>query len=183
MKKEINYEQDVQIDENALDLEWLEQAPLMMKYIEHASEKEKERDEKKEKLDFVAAQLDKEVRDHPELFGIAKVTESTVEAAIKRSTRYQGAAEDYIEAKYEARIARGAVDAIHDRKEALQELGRLLNLGYFAPPMTPRDLSGERIKQKQQETKLDADISENLGQRRRSRKDDTTSKGDKGNQE
>ncbi len=149
MSEELNYKDDMRIDETALDVEWLEQAELTMKYVRHAAEMERARDKQKEYVDYLAAKLDKDIRDDPDSFGLSKMTETVVERTIQRDEEYQEALKDLVEARYEARIARGAVEAIRDRKEALQELDRLHALDYFKGPRSPRDLSSERKKRKQ----------------------------------
>ena len=150
---ELNYEKEMQIDESALDLEWLEQADLTMKYIQYAAEAEKDRDEKKEKMEYAYARLEKEIRSDPDSFGLGKLTESIVNNAILREKSYEKASQAYIDAKFEARVARGAVDAIRDKKEALQELGRLVQIGYTAAPKEPRDIVKNRREKRQAEDK------------------------------
>lgn len=165
--EELDYEQDLYIDESALDVEWLEQPELVMKYVKYTAEAEAMRDQKKEYLDFVAAQLDKDVRDQPELHGITKVTEATVEAAIKRSNKYQDATKEYLDAKYEAKIARGALDAVQSKQYSLQELGRLHQLQWFPGPSVPRDLGAERQKKQKASESADIAIGEGISTRRK----------------
>jgi len=62
MKNEINYLADITIDQNALDLEWLDQPSLAFRYAEHASEMKRIVDIAKEDLDLVCAELDREIR-------------------------------------------------------------------------------------------------------------------------
>lgn len=150
---ELNYEKDMQVDESALHLEWLEQADLTMKYIQYAAEAEHDRDEKKEKMEYEYARLEKDIRSDPESFELEKLTESVVNNAILREKSYEKASQAYIDAKFEARVARGAVDAIRDKKEALQELGRLVQIGYTAAPKEPRDIVKDRREKQQAEDK------------------------------
>ncbi len=151
--EELNYKHDMRIDESALDIEWLEQAELMMKYVRHAAEMERIRDKKKEELEYTEAKLDKEIRENPDSFGLTKSTDTVVNNTIKRQDEYQRLADELVQARYDARVARGAVDAMRDRKEALQELDRLHALQYFAGPSSPRDLSWERKKREDEQDK------------------------------
>jgi len=140
----MNYEEDIRIDESALDVEWLDQSSLMMKYARNAAEARLELDRAKEALELTKAELDREVRSNPEAFGMEKLTESAVQNTIILQEAYIGANDNFIQAKFKADIAQGAVRAFDARKDALENLGRLLGLQYFAGPKMPRDLLEER---------------------------------------
>ncbi len=51
-----------------------------------------------------------------------------------------------IDAQYEYQMAQGAVQAVEQRKSALENLVKLYGQGYFAGPKTPRDISSEVLK-------------------------------------
>ena len=92
MKNEINYLADITIDQNALDLEWLDQPSLAFKYAEHASEMKRIVDVAKEDLDLVCAELDREIRKNPNDFELRKLlkplylTQSRCRSSIRRQT-------------------------------------------------------------------------------------------------
>ena len=160
----MNYETDIRIDETALDVEWLEQPRLMIKYAQHSAEMARRVEIAKTKLDLIKAQLDKDIRTDPEKFGIGKITESVVQNTIILDTNYQETEAALIDAKYEYDIARNAVYAINARKDSLENLVRLHGMQYFAGPQVPRDLSKEyqnRTRQKQ----VDAGIAQKMKRR------------------
>lgn len=140
---DLNYEQDVSIDETALDVEWLQQANLMYKYARYQAETKKAMDEAKERLDFIKAKLEMDIRANPENYGLSKVTESAVASTILLQPEYQEASKKYIGARYENDVAAAAVRAIDQKKTALENLVKLLSVSYFAGPSAPRDLSLE----------------------------------------
>ncbi len=145
----MNYEDDIKIDETALDVEWLNQATLMLKYARHAAECRMELDKAKEELELTKSELDKEIRSKPEKFGIEKITDKVVENTIPMQPQYKMASKNFINARFESDVAYGAVKAIEARKDALENMGRLLGLQYFAGPKMPRDIHEERVaKQK-----------------------------------
>jgi hypothetical protein len=154
----LNYEKDVTIDESALDVEWLAQPKLMLTYGNHAAEKRKEVDLAKEKLDVVKAELDRKIRENPEIFGLPKITETVVQNTIIIQPEYKKASENYIETKYELDMAMSAVRAIDQKKQALENLVRLHGQQYFAGPKVPRDLSQEWIN-KQRQKQSDAKVA------------------------
>lgn len=154
---QLNYEQDVKIDEQALDVEWLEQPRLMMRYARAAADAKKEMDHKKEQLEVKKAELDKDIRSDPQKYGLEKITETVVQNTITLQDEYQEASQAFVEAKHEYDIARYAVQSIQDRKEALENLVKLHGQQYFAGPSAPRDLTKEweqREKQKNSDEKV-----------------------------
>jgi hypothetical protein len=140
----MNYENDIKIDESSLDVEWLDQPSLMMKYARHAAQCRLEMDKAKEALELVKAELDKEIRTFPDRFGIEKITDKVVENTIPMQPDYKEAINNFIKARFESDVAYGAVKAMETRKDALENLGRLMGLQYFAGPKMPRDLYEER---------------------------------------
>jgi len=155
----IDYEKDIEIDAELLDSEWLDQPSKMLKYTKHCARMEKERDEAKEALELVKAELDKEIRTNPDKFKVEKITDKVVEATVQMQPAYKEANAEYLEAKFEYNVARGAVDAFDQRKTALENLVRLHNAGYFAGPSVPHDLSAMRAERK---LKSEAGIAQKL---------------------
>ena len=141
---ELDYERDLYIDESALDVEWLGQASLMFRYSKELAKAEREIARLKEKQAVVKAELDRDIRLVPEDFDIkVKVTEAVVSNTILFQEEYKTITNELIEAQYEVSMIKGAVNAIHQRKDALQDLVRLHGQRYFAGPSVPRDLSHE----------------------------------------
>jgi hypothetical protein len=148
----MKFEEDIRIDEDALDIEWLNQPRLMLKYSKISAEAKMEMLLRKENLDLVKADLDKEIRSDPEKFGIVKITETAVSNTIISHKLYKEANTTYLQAQYEADIARGAVSAVEHKKDALENLVRLFGQNYFAGPQVPRDLSYEWQQTQKQKT-------------------------------
>jgi hypothetical protein len=140
----MNYEQDIRIDNSALDVEWLEQAALFMKYARHSAQTMRDLDEAKQALDVVKAELDLDIREHPEEHNVSKVTEGAIQSAIILSEKYKKSFKVYLESKFENDMASKAINAMNQRKEALENLVRLHSQSYFAGPKIPRDLAWER---------------------------------------
>lgn len=152
----MDYEKDMRIDETALDIEWLEQSGLMMRYARNAASARMELDRAKEALELVKAELDKEIRMNPESFDIEKITDKVVENTIPMQKAYIEANDTFIKAKFDLDIAQAAVRAIEARKDALENLVRLYGQQYFAGPKMPRDITWER---EEKEKRLNAAIA------------------------
>lgn len=144
---EVDYQKDLHIDESALDVEWLNQPMLMMKYSKELASAERDVARIKEKQSIIRAELDRDIRLNPERFKIdSKVTEAVVSNTILLEKSHKEISEELIEAWYEVRMVKGAVEAVQQRKDALQDLVRLHGQRYFAGPNIPRDISFE-VKQ------------------------------------
>lgn len=161
----MDYEKDITIDESALDVEWLEQPRLMMKYTKYMSRIERDMDLAKENVDLVKAEIDKEVRTNPESYGIMKVSEGAINNIVIMQTGYKKAMREYVDIKYEYKIASGAVRAVDQRKTALENLVKLHGQQYFAGPSIPRDLT-EEWQRRENEKRTDARVAEKLRRRK-----------------
>ena len=146
----MNYEDDMWIDESALDLECKDQPELMMKYTKIQAELQKDEDEKKEALDLLKAKLDKKIRYHPDVYNIDKITEGAISSTILRDHEYQAANQTYIDARFENNVAKGAVRSCDQRKSMIETLVKLHGQQYFAGPKVPRDIVKEAEKRKKQ---------------------------------
>ncbi len=145
----LNYEEDVRIDPDALDVEWLKQAELMGNYCKHQAQTKKEMDDAKEKLDTGKARLEMNIRTNPDAYGLSKITEGAIQSTILLQDEYQQLVQEYTDAKYENDIAVAVVRAIDQKKTALENLVRLLGQSYFAGPQAPRDLGQEWVQEQE----------------------------------
>lgn len=142
----LDYENDVKIDPDALDIEWLNQAELMRKYATYAAYAKQSVDEAKERLDVGKAKIEMDVRSDPAAYGLSKPTEAGIQSTILLQESYQNLVHKYNEAKYEYEIALAGVRSIDQKKTALENLVKLLAASYFAGPQSPRDLRQEHLE-------------------------------------
>lgn len=157
----MNFEGDVSIDENALDIEWLKQPRLMLSYATEVAKCKRSVDLLKERLDVVSAELDKSIRENPDNYGLTKITEAVVQNNIKLQPEYERTYHELVDARYALEISLAAVRAIDQKKTALENLVRLYGQQYFAGPSVPRDLSAEWAKEKQQK-RVDGKVARRL---------------------
>ena len=141
-----NYEKDIIIDESALDVEWLNQPRLAVKYGINWANKMQELQRAEEDIKLVRADIIKSVNEDPDAFlgeGV-KPTGANIESIYRTHEDHIAAKERIISAQYEVNIAEIAKKEISTtRKAALQNLVELHNQQYFAGPSSPRDLSFE----------------------------------------
>jgi hypothetical protein len=142
--KESNYENDMYIDETALDVEFLEQPSLVVKYSRLLAEARQERDLLKEALDLKKAEINLDIRDDPGKYNLEKITVDAVEACILMEDDYITAQKEYNNARFEVDLLQGVLNALEHRKSALENLVRLYGQEYFAGPTIPHDLTQAR---------------------------------------
>ena len=143
----MNYDKDIRIDESALDIEWLDQPSLLMKYSRNAAQLDLDCKRKKVELSLIEAELDSKIRENPSRYKLEKVTEGAIKAIIQKDKGYQECQEELFTMEYEVNVANKAILAFTQRKEALENLVRLHGQQYFAGPRVPRDLASLREAQ------------------------------------
>jgi hypothetical protein len=157
----MNYENDIRIDETALDVEWLEQAPLAMKYGRYYALAKRRLIEAEEKVKVTRAELIAEANADPEgCCNKKNPNAADIEAYYRMHKRHKQAKEEWVTAQYELDMAEIAKNEVSfTRKAALESLSQLYMSNYFAGPKGPRDLTKAREERKQ---KINAGIASHL---------------------
>lgn len=162
----MDYELDIVIDEQALDVEWLDQPRRMGEYCRLTADARKTMDLAAENLAFVKATVERAIRLDPDRYGVKPgvrgITEASIDAAVLIHDEYQIASRSLIDARYNHDVSVGAVRAFDQRKSALENLVRLHGQNYFAGPSVPHDLPAERAR-RDQETRRQANARVRLG--------------------
>jgi len=135
----LNFEEDLKINVNRLDEEWEAQPNLFFAYAAELAKARKAKDLAKKNLLIARAR----VREALQASG-GKCTEASIEEALARTPEYDAydkacTDEDYID---------GAVKAMYQRKEALQEMVKLIQMQYLASPKEPRPLGRSAEKER-----------------------------------
>jgi len=141
---ELDFNRDMAINPDCLDVECLDHANLYIRYSNaaiHAARIAKRAAEKKK---TIRSKLTKEANKDPKGCGIEKVTGPNVEAYYRDHDDYKDAVNELIDAEYEADMLKGAVESFgYQRKEMLRLLVQEWQGQYFAGPNLPRDLKKE----------------------------------------
>jgi hypothetical protein len=142
----LNYARDLKIDENNLDVEWLEQPELAYRYGAAAAEARRKANFIHEKAKVHRSLLIKAVNEDPEgTVGKSKPTASDIESCYRADEEHQQLKQELIEAEFNAEMAELAkAEICWTRKTALENLVKLHGQQYFAGPAIPRDLQAER---------------------------------------
>lgn len=137
------FERDVRIDPDALDVACLAQAEQTWKWAQRAIEAKAEADRLDLAVGVCEAKLNAEVRADPAKFDVEKPTVDAVAAVVAAHPRLRKLKEEHIRARAAAALLDKGVSAMDVKKRMLENLIRLHELQYFAGPDAPRNLSSE----------------------------------------
>jgi len=126
-----NYAKDLSIEMTELHRECVRQPQEMSKYIKAHSQAIFDRDSKKRELQVARAEAEKDVRSNPETYGLDKITEGAVKAAVEADEEVNKLESELISCEYAVNLMRGALGAFRDRRMALEGLINLLTMGYW----------------------------------------------------
>ena len=120
-----------QIDKNNLDTEWEQQSINTFAVGRQVAQAILAYDECKRKLEVTKARVDKDVRSDPEKYGVMKVTEGSIASAVLTHPDILDLQERVAQAYYEVNVCKTAATALENKKEALDCLTKLAQIGYF----------------------------------------------------
>ena len=127
-----NHSLDIEL--NRLDDECRQQPSRYMEAAEGLAKARRTLEKAKAWLDVTRAEIDKEIRENPEKFGITKMTETVITNAILLDPRYDKEVQYIIECKHEVDVHLATVTALDHRKKSLENLVFLHGQSYFASP-------------------------------------------------
>jgi hypothetical protein len=144
----MNYERDITIDETALDVEWLEQAELAIKYGKHYIHCKDVLTRIEEELKVVRAELIQKANENPvKCCNKEKPNAADIEAYYRTHPKHKAVKEKWLDALNEFNMAEIVKNEISfTRKAALEALVQLHGQNYFAGPSVARNLQKEREK-------------------------------------
>jgi len=161
---ELNYEKDIRISEGDLDLEWLSQAELAMKYGRIWAAARKKLTLAEENIKVIRAELIAEANEDPKkCCKKEKPNAADIEAYYRTHPDHKQAKEEWVQAQYECNMAEVAKNEFSfTRKAALENLVQLHGQNYFAGPKVPRNLSKERDEKEERQKRVMTNISQSL---------------------
>ena len=162
MEELSEYQQDLILNEYALELECAEQPQKFMKWAERYALSVFERDKAKQNLKVVSAQVNLSIRNQdPADYGISTKsggwTENAVQAVLDKHPDILEAENKYLEAVKNMELLRAAKDAFQDRKFQLINIVSLRNAQYFADPLREQEAREAAARDAQQKA-LEAGI-------------------------
>jgi len=151
------YENDIAIDPDLLEEEWLHQPALYLKYSELKRKAIEDQRDYKEKLELWRAQTSLNIRSDPSEYGLMKATNDSVNETIlclmseKDNNGFKTQAE-YNEATYRLDVFSNVLRALDHKKKALEMLVQLHVSNWFSGPKEPKEIPpGKRFADKKAE--------------------------------
>jgi len=126
----------IEIDENDLATEWQNQASAVLHYNTLLAGAVHDYDIARARLGVVVAELDRDIRDAPEDYGLPKATDAIMSNAIAGQPEHQIALKKVNEAKHRVGVLRAACDALEHRKRSLQGMTDLWLRQWYSDPTT-----------------------------------------------
>lgn len=161
----MDYENDIRIDDSALDIEWIDQAELSLKYGKIWAEAQRILTIAEENIKIIRAELIQKANEAPmKTCKKEKPNAADIEAYYQQHPDHIQAKEEWIDAQYECNMAAVAKNEVSfTRKAALENLVTLHGQQYFAGPSIPRDIHAERERR---DVKVNAGIAKKIMRRR-----------------
>lgn len=142
-----DFKENIQINKYSLDLEFEKHPMLYHEFAMDMVEAENEKDQAKDKLELLRAQLDVQIRDNPRKFNLEKTTEAAISSTILQNKEYIQAQEYCNGAVGNLRVLKVAVESLNQKKVALENLVKLY-LGEYYSKEAPREIkenAAERV--------------------------------------
>lgn len=148
-----DYEEDMQIDQEALDVEWMRHPKMAFAYSVALAEARIIVKEMKREHKVMIAETILDVKKDPEAYGFeSKPTVDEVKSAAECDEEVEELYANVVNAEREADILAAAVKAIDDKKSALEHLVKLHGQSYFATPQT--DAEGSSMLREKRSTRV-----------------------------
>lgn len=134
---------DIEIDPAGLDVEAVRQADLFFKWGELYAKAKAKFDAAQADLEILECKMQMSARTNPDHFGIEKITEAGIQAAVRGHSRFAEAHANMQKLRYRADLLRHAVASMEQKKRMIEVLITLHGQEYFAGPSVPRNLVSE----------------------------------------
>ncbi len=134
-------------DPERLDYEWTRQPKLYLKYSLKLADARLALAEAKAQLEVTEAEVARDIRDDPASYGMDKVTEKSVEAAIVIQPPCLAAAKILREAQHRVDVLGSVVGALDHRKKALENHVTLFCYQYTSVPKAPEGAGREHTRE------------------------------------
>jgi len=169
-KDSFDFREEIKIDPDMLDVEWLNQPQLFLKYAEELERQKIELAHVVRNKDIVMADLGLSVRATPvEYIGKGvKITEKVIESVIITHPEYREAEGEVRTVQESVEMLKVALRAFEQRKDALSHLVKLHGQKYFAAPESDETLGSRNDLQKEKDDR----VKEKIKRRTRRKRDE-----------
>lgn len=136
-----NYKEDIKINEDDLENEWIEQPSLYLYYGEAHADAVLEKEKASDELDLVHAQLDSQLRKDWEKHFEKAPSEAAIKSWIIQQEKYKKKLENLNKKTHNVNVLAVAKTAFDHRKKALENLVTLHVTGFHSEPKPPKNVT------------------------------------------
>lgn len=129
----------LEIDLDRLDFELARQSELYLHWALQLAEARKDAEYLDAEFKATQAQLGMVIREHPDRYGLSKLTDEGVKTAVLTQKDYKDAQKECIEQRYLVETLQAHVTALDHKKKSLEGLVYLQNQNYNSRPRIPQD--------------------------------------------
>ena len=161
-------ENDLPINVEELDVEWLTQDTVFRKYGNALADANKRVKQAQEEIKTIRSDLVLEANEDPSCMGKGvKPTGPNIEAYYRTDDNYKKAKKNLFQIEWERDVLDVAKSSAYGRGFALPELSKLALMGWFASPSQPKELKELiRLAEKKNSSLGDAKIRAALDKKR-----------------
>ncbi len=159
-----DYIDDLKINENDLESEWISQAGKYMFYADQWAKAVLVRDTAKIKAEYTYAKLDTEIRGNWNKYFDSKPTEGAIKGKIIQHDDYQDSQKHLVECNEDVNVYYGCKVAFDHRKTALQSLVQIRLSGFHAEP---RNIHRDKAIKNKDEEEVKTDNKRRLNKSKR----------------
>ena len=149
----------LEIDPLRLDDELIGQPKQRQQFGELLADAQLDLDNAKSALSVAEAEADQDIRANPTDYGIDKLSEARISAAVTIHPAVKIAQKKQNEARHKVNVLQAAVDGLEHRRAALKGMVELFGQQYFAGPTTamPAGIKAENRRRREDESHDDND--------------------------
>ena len=135
----MGYYEDLKIDRYNLEKELVRQPQLFMEWALKAAIASVDREDAKNRVELIRAEIDKKIRSNPEEYGISesKSTDRAIKLAVENHRRVKKFYKKYLKKLRDEKILNEAKTAFNHRKKMLESLVSLNIQLHFSEPKVP----------------------------------------------
>lgn len=132
-----------QINQDRLNWECVRQPVLYWEYAQKLADAKRDFEQAKTAVDLAQAGADAAVRERPAKYGIVKVTEPAIKAAVAGHRKYTAAIAEMNKLRHRLDIFQAAINTLDQRKRMIESLVSLRLANYFSEPRVSKDAAAD----------------------------------------
>lgn len=128
--------------------EWPRHPGVYVRWSVKLADARRDYEERKSRLEVVAAELSRDIRTNPENYGLARTSNDAVAEAVVLQEKYRKAQARVHAARHRMDVVQAFVNGLEHKKRMMESWTQLLVSGVYAAPRLPKEQSREFSERK-----------------------------------